>query len=588
MDFPSLLGLRRVWVYAQTEVVQDLIALRLADSAPMLFNAPVRSVEGVTGDRCVTAYTHNGMPKRLTCDFVVGADGYHAVVRHAVLSTARRTHERTYPYFWLGVLAEAPPASQELIYAHSHRGFAPASMKSSTASRLYLQVPNGEDPAAWPDKRIWDELDTRLAVDESWQLNRGPITAKAVLPMRSWVTEPLRYGRVLFAGDAARTVPPTGAKGLNLAASEVTALAAALSSCYATGASDLLDAYSDTCLQRVWRAEHFSYLMTTTMHIAPGLSTRDSAVAVPTGPMGNLDDRRRGARRQLRWPPGFRSGSPSRPSRRPAVSDRHTSAPGRGWPARKSSADAGPPLVPHCSLRLVVSGRRRAWTPTTRSFWLARSSGSASWPDPTGNLHPASRTTSRCSPSNVIACEPSPPRSVHCEGVCAGASSPARKRTPTHAAELWSTRSGLRRPTSSEWRPRCLSGNGEKPPRRCSSHSGRAVVKMEPYQVTRVTTAVAQHLLDSPFSLLPFGRPSSRIGHDADRGHTGTATRAPGLSGESLSVEVRGADRARTDTGHSVQPDVVGAMHGSGVAVPASPGGRHWAQQYRCPFANRR
>lgn len=273
VDFPSLTGGRRVWVYAQTEVVKDLIALQLKDGPPLYFDAPVHAVEHADTHHPSVHYTHQGEDRVLTCEYVVGCDGHHGVVRRAVPAGATRVHERTYPYSWLGVLADAPPAYDELIYAHSERGFALASMRSPEVSRLYLQVPNGEDPAAWPDRRIWDELDLRLGAAPDWRLNRGPITAKSVLPMRSSVTEPMRHGRILLAGDAAHIVPPTGAKGLNLAASDVTVLAAAFQELYESSDPASLDAYSDTCLRRVWRAEHFSYLMTTTLHIAPGQSS---------------------------------------------------------------------------------------------------------------------------------------------------------------------------------------------------------------------------------------------------------------------------------------------------------------------------
>ncbi|MET9375280.1 4-hydroxybenzoate 3-monooxygenase [Streptomyces sp. NPDC002992] len=278
VDFPSLADGRRVWVYAQTEVVKDLIALQLADGGPLLFDAEVRAVEGVDTDRPTIRYTHEGREQTLTCDYVVGCDGYHGVARTAVPETERTTYERTYPYSWLGILAEAPPVYDELIYAHSERGFALASMRSPAVSRLYLQVPNGTDPADWSDERIWDELDARFALgtEPGWRLDRGPVTQKAVLPMRSSVTEPMRYGRLLLAGDAAHIVPPTGAKGLNLAAADVIVLARAFSQWSATGSTELLDAYSDTCLRRVWRAEHFSYFMTTTLHTDPGQSVFDT------------------------------------------------------------------------------------------------------------------------------------------------------------------------------------------------------------------------------------------------------------------------------------------------------------------------
>ncbi|MER6012346.1 4-hydroxybenzoate 3-monooxygenase [Streptomyces bluensis] len=283
VDFPALTGGRRVWVYAQTEVVKDLVALQLADGGPLRFEAEVHAVEGVTasvraGDRPVIRYTHEDREKTLTCDYVVGCDGFHGVTRGALPEGVLTTYERTYPYSWLGILADAPPVHRELIYAHSERGFALASMRSESVSRLYLQVPGGTDPADWSDERIWDELDARFALDANpeWRLGRGTVTSKAVLPMRSHVTEPMQYGRVFLAGDAAHIVPPTGAKGLNLAAADVIVLARAFAHLKDTGSTGLLDAYSDTCLRRVWRAEHFSSFMTTTLHTDPEQSPFDT------------------------------------------------------------------------------------------------------------------------------------------------------------------------------------------------------------------------------------------------------------------------------------------------------------------------
>ncbi|MEU7283519.1 4-hydroxybenzoate 3-monooxygenase [Streptomyces sp. NPDC045431] len=278
LDFPALTGGRRVTVYAQTEVVKDLIALQLADGGPLLFEAEVHAVDGADTDRPAVRYTHEGREQTLTCDYVVGCDGFHGVARTAVPEHLRTTYERTYPYSWLGILAEAPPVYDELIYAHSPRGFALASMRTPAVSRLYLQVTNGTDPADWPDERVWDELDARFALDAEpdWRLERGPVTQKAVLPMRSWVTEPMRHGRLLLAGDAAHIVPPTGAKGLNLAVADVVVVARALAHRVDTGSDELLEAYSATCLRRVWRAEHFSYAMTTTLHADPDQSPFDT------------------------------------------------------------------------------------------------------------------------------------------------------------------------------------------------------------------------------------------------------------------------------------------------------------------------
>ena len=280
IDFPALTGGRRVWVYAQTEVCKDLIALQLKDGAPLLFDAEVRAVEGADTDRPVIRYTHEGQDKTLTCDYVVGCDGFHGVARNAVPAGVQKTYERLYPYSWLGILADVPPSSDELVYAHSPRGFALLSMRSPSVSRLYLQVPNGTDPADWSDERIWDELDARFAIDGDWTLRRGPITSKGVLPMRSFVTEPMSHGRVFLAGDAAHIVPPTGAKGLNLAAADVIVLARAFAHLKDTGSAELLDAYSDTCLKRVWRAEHFSYFMTTTLHTDPDQSPFDTQLQI--------------------------------------------------------------------------------------------------------------------------------------------------------------------------------------------------------------------------------------------------------------------------------------------------------------------
>ena len=280
IDFPKLADGKRVWVYAQTEVVKDLIKLQLADGAPLLFEATATSVTGADTDQPTIHYTYEGRERSFTCDYVVGCDGYHGVTRAAIPESALNTYERVYPFSWFGILADVPPSNDELIYAHSPRGFALLSMRSPTVSRLYLQVPNGTDPKAWTDEQIWDELDARFAVDADWKLERGPITQRAVLPLRSSVTEPMRWGRVFLAGDAAHIVPPTGAKGLNLAAADVTVLARAFEQLYKTGDQAGLDAYSNTCLKRVWRAEQFSYFMTTTLHADPQQSDFDTRLQI--------------------------------------------------------------------------------------------------------------------------------------------------------------------------------------------------------------------------------------------------------------------------------------------------------------------
>jgi p-hydroxybenzoate 3-monooxygenase len=258
IDFPSLTGGRSVMVYAQTEVVKDLIALR---ESAVLFEAEALAIDGST-----IRYRHQGAEQTLECEYVVACDGFHGIGRSAIPSI--RTFERTYPFAWLGILADVPPSCEELIYAHHERGFALHSMRSPQVSRLYLQVDPDDELADWPDERIWDELDARFAM-EGWELRRGPITERSITPMRSFVAEPMRHGRLFLAGDAAHIVPPTGAKGLNLAVADVTLLATALTRRYADGDESLLDAYSETALRRVWRAEHFSYTMTTLLHRDP-------------------------------------------------------------------------------------------------------------------------------------------------------------------------------------------------------------------------------------------------------------------------------------------------------------------------------
>ncbi|MET7681943.1 4-hydroxybenzoate 3-monooxygenase, partial [Streptomyces sp. NPDC005423] len=270
VDFPALTGGRRVTVYAQTEVCKDLIALQLADGGPLLFEAEALAVEGAGTDRPRVRFRHEGVESVLDCDHVVGCDGFWGVARDAIPAERTRVFERTYPYAWLGVLAEVAPSHHELVYARHDRGFALLSMRSPSVSRLYLQVPPGTDAESWSDDAVWDELERRFETDDDWRLERGPITQKSVTPMRSYVHEPMRHGRLFLAGDAAHIVPPTGAKGLNLAVGDVVTLARALTYKRETGRDDLLDGYSATCLRRVWQAERFSYDMTSLLHRAPG------------------------------------------------------------------------------------------------------------------------------------------------------------------------------------------------------------------------------------------------------------------------------------------------------------------------------
>ncbi|WP_031482180.1 4-hydroxybenzoate 3-monooxygenase [Streptomyces bicolor] len=269
IDFPALTGGRTVTIYAQTEIVKDLVALQLEDGPPLLFEAEALAVEKPESDAPVVRFRHEGREQTLTCDWVAGCDGFHGVSRDAFPAGAGRSYAHDYPYSWLGILAEVPPSCDELIYARGERGFALHSMRSPSVSRLYLQVPNDTDPADWPDDRVWDELAARFAIDGDWTLNRGPITSKSVTTMRSYVHEPMRHGRLLLAGDAAHIVPPTGAKGLNLAVSDVRVLARALIALYRTGGAHLLDEYSELCLQRVWQATRFSDDMTRMLHAQP-------------------------------------------------------------------------------------------------------------------------------------------------------------------------------------------------------------------------------------------------------------------------------------------------------------------------------
>ena len=268
IDFRELTG-RTVTVYAQTEIVKDLIAARLAAGAQLEFEVSGTGVAELASDRPVLRYTSaDGTRHEVRCDVIAGCDGFHGISRPAIPASQLTTWQRDYPYAWLGVLAEVPPSTDELIYAHHPRGFALHSLRSPLVSRLYLQVPVDEDIAAWPDERIWAELQTRFALP-GWELKEGPILDKAVTPMRSFVAAPMRYGRLFLAGDAAHIVPPTGAKGLNLALTDVAVLAEALDQLLNYGDPALADAYSADSLDRVWRRTHFSWWMTTMLHTAP-------------------------------------------------------------------------------------------------------------------------------------------------------------------------------------------------------------------------------------------------------------------------------------------------------------------------------
>jgi len=268
IDLKALTG-RSITIYGQQEVVKDLIAARMESGAPVYFEARDVRLEGFQGDVPVVRFATAAGEVNLQCDFIAGCDGFHGVCRDAVPRGVLTTHERTYPFAWLGILAHARPARDELVYARHDDGFALFSMRSPTLTRLYLQVPPDEQLGAWPDARIWRELNRRLAADDGWLPEQGGIVERSVTPMRSFVAEPMRCGRLFLAGDAAHIVPPTGAKGLNLAAADVWVLSRALANHYAHGSDELLAAYSDTCLKRAWRAEHFSWWMTALLHRFP-------------------------------------------------------------------------------------------------------------------------------------------------------------------------------------------------------------------------------------------------------------------------------------------------------------------------------
>jgi p-hydroxybenzoate 3-monooxygenase len=262
IDFVDLVG-RGIMVYGQQEVVKDLIAARVAASAELRFEAEAERVEGIETDHPAITFVEQGERRRVECDFVACCDGSHGIGRASLPSDRYAAFERVYPHAWLGVLARTPPAAEELIYAYHERGFALHSMRTPEISRLYLQVPASEDESSWPEDRIWEELRLRLGEPE---LKEGEILELGVTPMRSMVLEPMQHGRLFLAGDAAHIVPPTGAKGMNLALADVAELAAGLQSYYRTGSSAGLDGYTDACLRRVWRAQHFSAFMTALLH----------------------------------------------------------------------------------------------------------------------------------------------------------------------------------------------------------------------------------------------------------------------------------------------------------------------------------
>jgi p-hydroxybenzoate 3-monooxygenase len=268
IDLRALTGCA-ITVYGQQEIVKDLIAARLDAGAPLLFEVDDVRLEDIESDAPRVRFRHDGAELELRCAAVAGCDGFHGVCRPAIPDGVLTVFEREYPFAWLGILARARPSSDELIYTSHERGFALHSMRTPEITRLYLQCRPDEDIAEWPDDRIWQELQTRMEGDDGLRLDTGPIIEKGVTPMRSFVVEPMQHGRLFLAGDAAHIVPPTGAKGMNLAIADVTVLAEALAAFFADGDEAPLHGYSERCLRRVWRAQHFSWFMTSMLHRPP-------------------------------------------------------------------------------------------------------------------------------------------------------------------------------------------------------------------------------------------------------------------------------------------------------------------------------
>jgi p-hydroxybenzoate 3-monooxygenase len=266
IDLHQLTGGRHITVYGQHEVVKDLVKARIDSGEPLYFDVGNTRIDRIDGSSALVHFDHDGAHHELSCDFLAGCDGFHGISRGAIPDKQGFTFERVYPFAWLGILAEAAPSMEELIYARHTRGFALYSMRSPTITRLYLQCRPDEDLGLWPDERIWEELDTRLTTRDGWHPTHGPVMQKGVTPMRSFVCEKMQSGRLFLAGDAAHIVPPTGAKGMNLAVADIRHLSRALETFYSSGDESWLLHYSQTCLQRVWRAEHFSWWMTSMMH----------------------------------------------------------------------------------------------------------------------------------------------------------------------------------------------------------------------------------------------------------------------------------------------------------------------------------
>jgi p-hydroxybenzoate 3-monooxygenase len=266
IDFKALVN-KRVTIYGQQEIVKDMVVRRLADGGPLLFEVDGVSVHDLTSKRPKIRFTHEGRGQEIECDFIAGCDGFHGICRPSFPDGVLNVFERDYPFGWLGILSESPPPDHELIYSYTDRGFALYTMRSMSLSRLYLQCDHDEDIESWPDARIWDDLHKRLG--GARQLEEGKILQKGVTPMRSFVAEPMQHGRLFLAGDSAHIVPPTGAKGMNLAFADVVFLSRALDAFYKNKRNDLLENYSEKCLRRVWKAQRFSWWMTQIMHRFP-------------------------------------------------------------------------------------------------------------------------------------------------------------------------------------------------------------------------------------------------------------------------------------------------------------------------------
>lgn len=274
IDFKALVN-KTITIYGQQEVVKDLIAARLAQGGEIEFEVSDTSVDRLDSERPIIRYKKNGEPREIECDFIAGCDGFHGICRPSIPKGVLTEFERVYPYGWLGILSESPPVSHELIYSYTDRGFALYTMRSNSISRLYLQVDPDEDINKWSDEEIWNELKRRVSPETAAKLQTGRVFEKGVTAMRSFVVEPMQFGRLFLSGDAAHIVPPTGAKGMNLAVADVLFFSRALESFYKTKSTSLLDGYTKKCLSRIWKAQRFSYFMTTMLHLNPGDSEFD-------------------------------------------------------------------------------------------------------------------------------------------------------------------------------------------------------------------------------------------------------------------------------------------------------------------------